>query len=424
MRLASTIILLGITLLLGACSNRSKKLTITTYTPGSDSHNAALAIKEVLADDGWDFTIVTNTHEKGVEAVRNGDIDLAITSNEISINARGLRSLIPIYNEVLITLVKEESPLVSAKNLEELLAIAKSNRLNFMFSEKGSYSHLFAQQLLTDLDITENLYNAQYFPHGEEYKTGKIELVKTENPDLITIVGTVDNELIGSLMELGYLFRQQENMANNIEESFYSSFALKMARSFPVVIPEYTISKKQTEAVIAAGLYTSLISNKDLEDDVVYDLVRDIIRAQPELISFNSNFFEMSEIFDSRFLNYQIHCGAMDYCERDEPSFLERYAELAGVVFSMFVVFITLLFTMNRILKQRKKDRIDVYYLEVMKARKNVNYQEALTQLLKLEEKALQQMVDEKLAADSSYIVFQQLLLQARKELNTKLENS
>ena len=424
MRLASTIILLGITLLLGACSNRSKKLTITTYTPGSDSHNAALAIKEVLADDGWDFTIVTNTHEKGVEAVRNGDIDLAITSNEISINARGLRSLIPIYNEVLITLVKEESPLVSAKNLEELLAIAKSNRLNFMFSEKGSYSHLFAQQLLTDLDITENLYNAQYFPHGEEYKTGKIELVKTENPDLITIVGTVDNELIGSLMELGYLFRQQENMANNIEESFYSSFALKMARSFPVVIPEYTISKKQTEAVIAAGLYTSLISNKDLEDDVVYDLVRDIIRAQPELISFNSNFFEMSEIFDSRFLNYQIHRGAMDYYERDEPSFLERYAELAGVVFSMFVVFITLLFTMNRILKQRKKDRIDVYYLEVMKARKNVNYQEALTQLLKLEEKALQQMVDEKLAADSSYIVFQQLLLQARKELNTKLENS
>jgi len=422
MRFTSIIFLLTAILFLGACSEHNKKLTITTYLPGSDSHNAALAIKEVLADDGWDFTIITQSHQEGVEAVRNGDIDLAITSNDISIDPKGLRSLIPLYDEVLITLVNENSPLVEANTMEEILVIAKSSKLKIVFSHKGSYSQKFAQRLLTERGFEEDLYEAHYFPKKSEYVSGKIELVQLEKPDLINIVGNVDSEVIGKLMDLGYLFRNKVSQLDNLEASYFSSFALKMVRSFPVIIPAYTTSIKQTEAVVAPGLFASLISNKNLDDEIAYDLVRDIIRAQPELIRHNSNFFEMREDFDSRYLNYQIHPAAMNYFERDEPGFFERYAELGGVMFSMFVVFMTLMVTLNRIVKRRKKDRIDVYYLEVLEIRKNENYQQAMEQLMALETKALEQLVDEKLAADSSFVVFMQQLSQARLELNQKIK--
>jgi TRAP-type uncharacterized transport system substrate-binding protein len=407
---------------LGSCSEQDKKLTITTYLPGSDSYNAAVAIKEVLSDDGWEFTIISNTHEKGIETLRNGKVDLAITSNDISIESKSLRTLIPLYSEVLVSLINEESPLLAANNLVEILSIAQSNRLKIVFSEKGSYSQLFANRMFNDLELTEDMYEAFYFPQGDEYNSGKLELVKSQMPDLITIMGNVDNEIIRELMDLGYVFRNKENLVENMDESYFSSLALKMVRSFPVAIPAYTVSEKQTTAVVAPGLFTSLISNKNLDDELVYDLVQDIIRAQPELIRYNSNFFDMSEDFDPRYLNFQIHPAAMDYYERDEPSIFERYAELTGVVFSMFVVFMTLMVTLNRVMKQRKKDRIDVYYLEVLKIRKNDNSQEAMEQLLALETKALEQLVEEKLAADSSFIVFMHQLSQARLELSEKIK--
>jgi hypothetical protein len=65
---------------------------------------------------------------------------------------------------------------------------------------------------------------------------------------------------------------------------------------------------------------------------------------------------------------------------------------------------------------------MDIYYLKVLKIRKNENHQQAIAQLLSLETKALEQLVDEKLAADSSFVVFMQQLSQARLELNQKIK--
>lgn len=419
-----TFCLVLLIVLVSGCSKPNKSLTISAFVPGSDSYRAAMAIKEVLADDGWDFTVISQTHEEGVEAVRNGKIDLTITSNDISIDPKGLRSLIPLYDEVLVTLIHKNSVLLEANTMEELLGIANSHEIKIAFSHKGSYSEKFSKRYLALRGFTEEMYEAIYFPQQADYIMGKIEMVKSENPDLINIVGNVDSEIIAKLMDLGYLFRNKYNEFEHLESSYFSSSIIKKVRSFPVIIPAYTASINQTEAVVALGLFTSLISNKILDDELVYELVRDIMRAQPELIRYNANFFEMSEDFDARYLNYQVHPAALNYFDRDKPGFLERYAELGGVIFSMTVVLMGLLVTLNKIISQRKKDRIDEYYLAVMDARKKPNFQEGLDKLTQLEERALNQMVEEKLAADSSYIVFLQMLNQAREELKEKLKVS
>lgn len=416
--LAHSLVLLSV--LVSGCTKPNKSLTISAFVPGSDSHKAAMAIKKVLADDGWDFTIISQSHKEGIEALRNGGVDLAITSNDISNDPTGIRSLVPLYREVLISLINENSPLLHTNNLEESINVLKSNEVKVVFSEENSYSHLFAKRILTNIGITDSLYESYYFPEKSNYDNGKLEMVKSLNPDIIYIVGNVDNEIIDKLMANGYSFKNNMNHIDHLDASYYSSLSVKKFRSFPVVVPAYSTSPSQKQAVVAYGLFSSLLSNKNLDDGLVYDLLSDLMRAQPELIRYNANFFDMSESFDLRYLNYQTHQGATDYFERNKPGFFERYAELGGVIFSMSVVIIGFLITLNKIVSQRKKDRIDVYYLAVMETRKNLNYKEALDKLTELEEKALNQMVEEKLAADSSYIVFLQMLNRTRVELEAK----
>lgn len=421
MRLAGTTFLLGITLLFGSCSGPKKKLTLTAYTPGSDSYQSALAIKEALHEEGWDITLISQRHEEGVEALRKGKVDLAITSNDISVDGTGLRTIIPLYKEVLVTLVREDSPILDWKSIDEILGVIELNKPTILFTYEGSYPHRFAERIIHLQGIKPDQYYSVFFKEHENFNDGKLEMVKSLMPDMVYLLGNMDNEIVGKLMDLGYIFENLENQIDNIEASYITSYADQMPRSFPVVVPTYTFSFKQSEPVVTLGLYTSLIANKTLDEATTYELAKDLMKVQPDLIKINHNFFDMSESFDRRMLNYKIHRGALSYFERDKPSIYERYAELSGVLFSMLVVVIGFIASMNRIVKQRKKDRIDVYYLEVLKIRKNGNYQEAMEQLLALETKALEQLVDEKLAADSSFIVFMHQLSQARLELGDKL---
>lgn len=409
--------------LITGCSEPNKDLTLSVFITGSDSERAGQALKKALEEEGWNLTLVNQTHQEAVESIRAGKVDLAILSNDISIDSKGVRTLLPLYNEVLVTLVKEGSPLAKVEDFGEVVEIITSQRPTVLFSYENSYDHLFAKRMLSKEGITDDTYNAIFLPKVDDFENGIMDFIAQEKPDVIYTMATLDSKVISAVMELGYLFRNAETQVDNIDIAYVSSLASKMPRSFPLIVPARTFSRNQAEPVATLGLYTSLICGKHFDDESAYDLIRDVMYSLPELIKFNQNFFVITSDFDRRLLNFQMHPGAKNYFERHKPSFWERYAELGGVIFSMTVVLLGLLVTLNKIVTQRKKDRIDVYFLEVMEARKNSNYQEGLNKLTQLEEKALNQMVEEKLAADSSYIVFLQMLSQAREELKTKLED-
>ena len=406
-----------------SCMPTGKKLTLAVYLPGSDSHLAGQAIKQSLAELGWKIDLVNMSHEDANEALRNGQVDLAITSNEASLSSQGLRTIIPLYSEVLISLMRDNSVFMEVDSIENLLSVVQGNKANFLFSYEGSYAHLFAEKLLKNEGIEPEMFNAIYFKEKTAYKEGKKSLIQELKPDIVFLLNTPINPLANDIMELGYSIRNIDGQSFDLEYGFLSSFATRLPRSYPIVIPAFAMSRKQTEPIGTLGIKTSLICSKELDENLVYDFVKDLMWSQPELIELNPQFFEMSEDFDQRFLNYRVHPGSQSYFERDEPGFFERYAELTGVMFSMVVVLFGLMTGLRRVYSQRQKDRIDEYYLHLIEARQEKDISVAILRVQELEEKALNQLVQEKLSADNAFVVLMQLIDQIRRELKDKLQD-
>ena len=121
-----------------------------------------------------------------------------------------------------------------------------------------------------------------------------------------------------------------------------------------------------------------------------------------------------------------LHNGARRYLERDEPDFLERYAETMNFLVYLVFLILTGLVGLARWRSQRKKDRIDVFYQRTLVIR-NKATPEICAQLLidlgVLEEEAFQSLIDEKLAADESFSIFTDLVDRVRSDLSRREGN-
>lgn len=116
------------------------------------------------------------------------------------------------------------------------------------------------------------------------------------------------------------------------------------------------------------------------------------------------------------------------YLERNEPSFFERYAEMIGVFFSIFIVLAGGIPSLVRWNKHRKKDRIDKYYIRLLEIEKNVeNFKTTdeceryLKEITELRRNAFKQLINEKLIADESFRIFINLAESTIELLNNKM---
>jgi hypothetical protein len=101
------------------------------------------------------------------------------------------------------------------------------------------------------------------------------------------------------------------------------------------------------------------------------------------------------------------------YAQRDEPSAYERFSGVAEVVVTLVIGLISAAFAIAKMIKVRRKNRIDVYYAKVMEIRrrsKNAATAEdraaAVAELRNLQETAFAQLIDEKLSANESFRIF------------------
>ena len=126
-------------------------------------------------------------------------------------------------------------------------------------------------------------------------------------------------------------------------------------------------------------------------------------------------------------LSFPLHQGSLNYLNRDEPSFFERYAELIGVSITIIVLFSGGLLRIRTYLRQRKKDKIDVYYQRLLDLKYAFYENEIQLPALykKLEEtrnKAFTGLIKEELSADSSFMIFMNLYDEIKLDLARQQE--
>ena len=182
----------------------------------------------------------------------------------------------------------------------------------------------------------------------------------------------------------------------------------------PFVIPVGTYGDSTPEPIVTIAVDKILVTRSDLDSAVVYDLISDILRLRPALAAKRPGLFQqLSEDFDVSRSRFVLHPGTLDYLQRSEPTIYERYSGVAEVAVTLMIALFSAALAGVRILRIRRKNRIDRYYAAAIEIRDSVDDQasssereQAIVKIRDLQNRAFDQLVDEKLGADESFRIF------------------
>ncbi|EAQ96737.1 TAXI family TRAP transporter solute-binding subunit [Congregibacter litoralis] len=203
------------------------------------------------------------------------------------------------------------------------------------------------------------------------------------------------------------------------------SFLVPQLRS--TRIPALTYSLPGNEVGIdALAVDMLLVAHKSTDDSLIYELTRVLLEQKPRFAAVEPALFRwMSADFDVGDLTFPLHRGSRQYFDRDEPGFLERYAETLNFLVYLAALLVTGVLAFGRWRARRRKDRIDDFYLRVLELRRGAGFDDPaklLGELESIENEAFTALINERLAADDSFRIFTELAEGLRRELKTPID--
>jgi len=180
---------------------------------------------------------------------------------------------------------------------------------------------------------------------------------------------------------------------------------------YTVLIPESFYGAEYTRPVATLGVDKILVSSTEVPSPLIYLLIKSLVENKAYFSSFSPIFFEyLGREPNPDEHNLPLHAGAWRYFNRDEPDFLERYAEVINVGMYAIVLIASLGIALMRARKRLKKNRIDVFYGQLLEIRvrleAGVSNEALRAEIKEIEERAFRMLIDEELLADESMTIF------------------
>lgn len=367
----------------------------------------SVALQEIFSQQAGISVALTNSKpgQSALNALQSGETDLALVHRTRPFTT-GVRAIMPVYKSVLHLLVPDEvvtqtgSRSLAGKRIHIVNNSLAGRRLMEMLAERqglssGDYALLDELQPgATDLVM----YLGPIDPGHPFWKESGFRLVNAAE----------DPEGDASLSRTGISFLMPGMDLMEIP-----------ARTYPIAGNE--------EDILTLSVDTFLVTSKDMPADLIYRLSKTLFEHKPRFMAVAPRLFSaINTDFDQMDLNFPLHPGVRHYLERNEPSFLERYAETINMLVYVVFLLISGFLAAARWNAHRKKDRIDTFYTGAFAIRKQVqpgNSREFKKQLCKLEEEAFASLINEKLAANESFRIFTDLLARIHLEIDKMEEN-
>ena len=384
--------------LLGACERKAVELQL--IEPRLDVDKViAEQLKSLLdADAAINVTLVEppDPDKTALETLIAGTGDLALVFNNEKYH-HDVATVAPLYPTVL--------HIAHRSNLRDLGPEELFANHNIFAGPPGSITRRMVIDEATRLGIAEEDIT---FIFGREVC-----------PEVITVFAPVEIEVEGRMSDLAascgdFELRSLSQPEQLGQGSLVEGVTLLNPRIRPFIIPIDTYGDFTPTAIVTVAVEKMLVARADLPDTVVYDLLRELLRIKPALSGEHPGMFnELNDSFDVSNSAFAVHPGALAYIERDAPSVYERYSGVAEVAVTVFIGLLSGAFAMLRIYQIRRKNRIDVFYSDAIAIRSSVQgstdvavRKKAILEVRKLQNKAFDMLVQEKLAADESFRIF------------------
>tara|TARA_B110000438_G_scaffold284129_1_gene312853 strand:- start:145 stop:1470 length:1326 start_codon:yes stop_codon:yes gene_type:complete len=400
-------------------------LTFATGQRGGVYHKLAQAIATEVqqAHPHWRIELVeTKGSLDNAERLQNQTAQIALLQNDTHAGAAA-RSLTAIHPELLHLLCHREAGIRSVTDLA-----GKTVALG----PKGSGSDTFVREFLRfagfgEQDLT--LLNLSL-------KDATAQLIAGEVDALLFLTGLGNDACQGALQSGQVILTPLAPLTSETDGSSGDPVAHILTQGFRVhnphasahTIPMLAYTGQPTNPIGTVGVKAVLVCHRDLPDEIAESIARTIYEHRAVLSQHHSAFSQLDETASTRNLQFPLHPGAEQFFHRDDPGFLVKYAEAMGFLLSACILLYGLGSGIRKWLLQRRKDRIDKYYQAIESIIGRIREGEESIddlelELITLSKDALSELVGEKLAADESFVIYQnmangcqQLLAQKKQE--------
>jgi TRAP-type uncharacterized transport system substrate-binding protein len=377
--------------LIAACSRQSAELRFATPISAVDREiiGDLVELFSKESDLGISLTADENSGEAALDAVLAGEADLALVSNALPYRS-GIATIIPFYPTVL------HIGYFEGREFTDIVDLIRGAKV--YAGAEGSASRRMFDQSAIRFGLDESEYSF----------VSSIEV----RPDVIVVFAPVSRGLLDQIPDLRlFSIGSPEDIGTG---SQVDSATLLNPYLKPFVIPVGTYGDATTEPILTVAVDKMLVARRDLDASVVYEFISELLRLRPALAAKRPGLFaDLSGDFDASRSTFVLHEGAQAYLERSEPTIYERYSGIAEVAVTILIALISALLGGIRLYQMKRKNRIDAYYSETIALRNSVSKSTSdeerlllIRQLRELQNKAFEELVDEKLAADDSFRIF------------------
>lgn len=387
----SPLLWLTMLLLTSSCSKEGGDLRLATPVSRIDQEIATdlAALFNQESELKISLTDAELSGEQALDAVLNGTADIALVSNALPYR-KGIATIIPLFPTVLHIGYFGDREVTDGTSLlrgAKVFAGVEGSASRLMFEQS------IQRARLADLDFT-------------------FVVDHTEMPDVIVVFAPISPNLLSEFDNFRLLSRgtvDDIGRGTSIDATTLLNPHLR-----PFVIPVETYGDATPEPILTVAVDKFLVTRSDVDPTLVYDFISELLRLRPALAAKRPGLFSnLSGDFDPSRSTFVIHEGAQAYLERSEPSVYERYSGVAEVAVTLLIALMSAALGAMRLYRMKRKNRIDTYYSEAIAIRNSigetiqVDDRTALTAKMKsLQDKAFEELVDEKLAADESFRIF------------------
>lgn len=409
-----------------ACNNNVKKYKIALSDPSTSLNRVGIPIIELLEKEmDIEFEVLDKTSGSAehIKLLSEGKIDFAIALTTIGGNKFDdiagtdhdqIRTISPLYNQNLFIIYPDS---LKPKNLGDLIR----GRNIGLGVEKGGTAR-FTQNILKEFGIDYSEYTPVYTSNKDNYCNSLIDVS-------CSFTSFNNNRIVKMLMDEDNRLFSLGDAEKAFSGSAVDGICKKLWTAKPLIIPKNSYYTKPEKPVLTVSVFTSLLCRKNLETEFIHDITEIIIKNKSTLIKQNPVINQVSEDNLHETLYYPLHQGVHMFLDRNMPSFLERYAEVIALILSVVILISGIISSYSKWNKQRKKDRIDVYYQQVLEIDHIISQAEDIALLEKkmknlyeIRGRAFENLIKEKLSADESFKIFMDLTTGAIQRIEKKLK--
>ena len=395
-------------IVLVGCSKEAIDLEILVSVE-EPANTIAEAMIPVLEPRGFSATIVeVESPDEILQTVAQGDADLAVIEEPLGMNI-GLTTVLPLYPIVLHVMHRSD---VNPISFADLLR----DKHVYAGPVTGAARSLLAE-LTRDFGLSADEYTLHDYPWTAD-----------PYPDVYFIFGgLLDKDSRAGLSD--YRFFSFGSASALGSGTIAEGIALSYANIRTFILPEAIYGDLNDKPILTLATRSVLVASPELDGQVVYDLAEQLVEHSQILAQhYPLVNQELNMMFEPASLTQPLHPGARRFVDRDKPGFLERYVELIALGITLLAALGSGLVALIRYGRQRKKDRVDVYYRKILDLRQRIRSdmnRDALlsisTEVKDVQEEVFALLIDERVSADETLTIFLDLSNQVLKELEPKL---